>query len=208
MTANWLEQFMERFIAFLLALLAFLFASCSSDYPVAPTPAAKVTEASGFDFRLKYSEEIKAELPLEYRAIDTQGGSTLGSRRLFGAWVRFVRMPSEPFALGFLGSEHELFVENPQTYLGDADIEVFVYINYDLQDEEGLWAQQSWYWEDASLEEQILPVMAVAIAPFVVERAKEGTLSKEYFYGLMLHELGHALGLGGFFNLKDGVGAS
>ena len=172
--------------------------------PVQPTatPAAKTTEAWGFDFRIDLEPGLTDKMPL---------GTLSIIRKAAQAWERviwnsadiehIVNLEDMSPVLLPLTSAWQQPIEDPSTYLGWTDIEILVFIDESIQtaDNEAeqlltaghIFAAQT---DTTAWDGRYMPVIGLKISPYAAREARSGTLDLDVFYQDVLSSLGTVLG--------------
>ena len=198
---------MRFFVLSLITVASTL--ACSEDKSVSPStfPSGKRTESFGFNFRLEPSKDLASLLPEEYHPLMRDAAqrweralekSTIGgpdaARGVFG-----VRLDRSGWwgkdTQGDIGGSKIIYQSEVDEFFGEDDIVVYVVMR----------GSSSWFGKALavtrsyynSTTKKQYPVGVIALKERFVRDIRDGNVSKEYFYSVMVHELGHALGLNG-----------
>ena len=160
-----------------------------------PQPAAKTTEAFGFDFRIHPTDEVRERLDWTY---------IWAIRFAAQRWEQIVYAGHE--AKGFVDMskargftlEHDgtqTTVQTPTTYLGWTNIEIVVTIDDEIEEfGDNDWTTYAYTTYFVDDNDDMYPIVYLSIPHYVVYYIKSGTYTYDQFYQALVHELGHALG--------------
>ena len=160
-----------------------------------PQPAAKTTEAFGFDFRIHPTDEVRERLDWTYIWAIRFAAQRWEQIVYSGHEVEgFVDMSKErSFTLEHDGYKVE--VQNPKTYLDWTNIEIVVVIDdsieKDTDDDLFTFAYVTYFVNE---DKDQYPIVYLSIPHYVVSGLEDGDYTYDQFYQACVHELGHALG--------------
>lgn len=161
-------------------------------------PAGKSNEALGFDFRINHNGWLwdEEKIPYEYSMEIRRAAQRWESVIAWGHFAEHLVMPDGSFSLEFGQDTVEVWL--PENYLDWSDIELWVFIDEEMEKEDGesfIIAYSNYYWFENSEEGTQVPIVGFGIPEYTLEDIRSGDITTDQWYSICIHELGHALGI-------------
>lgn len=190
---------MKHLIIFVVLILGMI--GCTH-HPVAiepPMVRGKATEATWFDFRLKWSEEAAEQLSGDVNFFIRKAALRIEQIVYHAGNTDHLYSGNRNFAFSSPVSENEedINIYRIRDYLGTADIEVWIYIDDNL--EENKFAKAVIYSEQGKL----LPFASLVLSSDFINDFENGNVSPLKFCNVIQHEFLHIMGLGNEYNLTS-----